>query len=212
MKWEEFIKKFGGLPLLETEILLAGVLNPEPVKVQISRWQKSGKLIQLKRGAYLLSEPYRQQEINEFYVASILKRPSYISLEKALEYYGMIPEAVKVYTSVTTKRPCRFTSHIGVFSYRHLKKSLFWGYESITAGKQTVFIASPEKALLDLVYLNAMKMSLDYLKELRLQNTEKINTKTLLEFAKRFGKPKILQAAGIIKEYSKCYKKGERLL
>jgi len=212
MKWAEFLKKIGDLSVVETEILLAGVADPRPIKVQISRWQKSGKLIQLKRGIYLLSEPYRKQQINELYLASILNRPSYISLEKALEYYDMIPEAVKVYTSVTTKRPCKFISEIGIFSYRHLKKSLFWGYSSKKVDKQTVFIALPEKALLDFFYLNGMKISLDYLVELRLQNIERIDLEKLLEFAGRFSKPGMLQAASMVKEYVRSHKNKDRLL
>ena len=212
MKWEAFIKITGSLPAVDVKILLAGVTDPAPVKVQISRWQKSGKLIQVKRGIYLLSEAYRKEELYELYLASILKKPSYISLEKALEYHGLIPEAVAVYTSVTPKRPAKFISKAGVFGYRHIKSSLFWGYESITMNRQTAFIALPEKALLDLVYLNGMKISSDYLHELRIQNIDKIDADKLLEFSKRFKKPGMLRAARIIKKYIDSLKNEERTL
>ncbi|MFH1441416.1 MAG: hypothetical protein ABIH18_05205 [Candidatus Omnitrophota bacterium] len=212
MKWEEFIKKAGNLPVVDTEILLAGLPNSRPLKVQISRWRASGKLIQLKRGIYLLDEIYRKVETNGFYIASLLKQPSYISLEKALEYHGLIPEAVYVYTSVTTKRQGEFVSKAGRFDYRHIKKSLFWGYNSLTINNQTAFIALPEKALLDFFYLKDVKISLDYLEEMRLQNTEKINFDKLLECAKKFKKPSILRAAELIKEYIvKCRKKEKTL-
>ena len=79
MKWEELVKIVGNLPLIEAEILLAGVSNAKTVKVQISRWQKAGKLIQIKRGVYLLTEPYRKVNIYEPYIASVLKKPSYLS-------------------------------------------------------------------------------------------------------------------------------------
>lgn len=200
MKWEEFIRTVGELPVIDTEILLAGMPNPEPLKVQISRWEKAGKLIQLKRGFYLLSQPYRKVQVYEPYIASILKKPSYISLEKAMEYHGLIPEAVKVYTAVTSKRPGRFTSKVGVFAYQHIKTSLFWGYESVKLNGQTAFIATPEKALLDFFYLKEIKISYEYLKELRLQNVEKINLDKLLEFALRFKKPKILRSAKMLKK------------
>lgn len=212
MKWEDFIKQVGNLPLIDTEILLAGVANPRAFKVQISRWVNSGRLIQLKRGIYLLAELYRKRGVFEPFVASVLKKPSYISLEKALEYHGLIPEAVAVYTSVTPKRSARFVTKEGIFAYRHIKKSLFWGYMSVTVNKQTAFFALPEKALLDLIYLNGMKISLDYLKELRLENTEKISLKRLFEFAKKFQKPGMLHTVGITKDYIKMSRAKEKPL
>lgn len=201
MKWDEFLKKVDKLPAVITELLLSGVPDQGPFKVQISRWQKAGKLIQLKRGIYLLSDAYRKTSVYEPYIASILKAPSYISAEKALEYHNLIPEAVAVYTSVTPKRPGRIITKIGTFDYRHIKRSLFWGYESVTVNKQTAFIARPEKALLDLCYLKGMKISQDYLEGLRLQSTEKIDTDKLFKSAARFKKPGILKAAGEIKKY-----------
>lgn len=191
---------------------MAGVFDPRPLKVQISRWEKAGKLIQLKRGIYLLSETYRKEEVFGLYIASLLKNPSYVSLEKALEYHNLIPEAVKVYTCVTPKRPGQFVSKAGVFDYRHIKKELFWGYNSVTVNKQTAFVASAEKALLDFFYLKEVKISLDYLEEMRLQNVNAVSLDKLLEYGKRFKKPGILRAAKIIEKYISWYLEGEKTL
>ncbi len=212
MRWEEFLEAAGNLPVVETELLLAGITDPGPIKVQISRWQKTGKLIQLKRGVYLLNKAYRRQPVNELYLVCLLKKPSYISLEKALEYHGLIPEAVRVYTAVTTKRPGRFTTPVGNFNYRHLKKTLFWGYKPYLIDKHTVFIAYPEKALLDLIYLDKIKVSLDYLEELRLQSIERFSSKRLIEFSQKFNKPAIFQAAKVITEYIKDFRRKEQRL
>ncbi|MBU2541279.1 MAG: hypothetical protein KJ593_05195 [Candidatus Omnitrophica bacterium] len=212
MDWEEFLKITSKLPVINPEALLAGVSNPALVEVQISRWKKAGKIIQLKKGMYLLAEPYRKIEVYEPYLAAVLKTPSYISLEKAFEYHNLIPEATTVFTSVTTKREARFVSKAGIFDYRHIKESLFWGYSSVTVNKQTAFIASCEKALLDFFYVKRLKVSLDYLKGLRLQNLEKVNVKKLLEYAQRFKKPKMLKVAKAIKEYRVASKKGEKVL
>ena len=212
MKWEEFVKKMGNLAVIDTENLLAGKGDDNSVKVQISRWLKAGRLIQLKRGIYVFAEQYTRINAFEPYIAWVLKNPSYISVEKALEYYDLIPEAVPVYCSVTTKRAGEFTSEVGTFSYRHIKKELFWGYKSITLNKQTGFIAHSEKALLDLIYLKHIKPTLGYLEELRLQNVEKLNIDTLFEYAQRFEKPKILHSAEVIKEYILSYKREEKTL
>lgn len=212
MKWEEFIKLTRNLPVIDAEILLAGMPNPKPAKVQISRWQKAGKLIQLKRGLYLLGEAYHKIEAYEPYIAATLKKPSYISLEKALEYHNLIPEAVPVYTSITTKRQGKFNTKTGVFDYRHIKNSLFWGYKSITTNNQTGFIASAEKALLDLFYLRKPKVSLEYLQELRLQNVKQLDINKLLRYAEKFKKPGIIKAAKTVQKYILTYTDEEKTL
>ncbi|MCK4796813.1 MAG: hypothetical protein KAT05_05485 [Spirochaetes bacterium] len=212
MNFKKFIETVNNLPVIDTELLFAGISNSGAIKVQISRWKKTGKLIQLKRGIYLLAEPYRKINVFEPYIASLLKRPSYISLEKALEYHGLIPEAVNIYTSVTTKRQAQFINETGIFNYRHIQTALFWGYKSLQVDKQTAFMALPEKGLLDLLYLNHINISLDYFEELRLQNVENINFNRLFEYARRFNNTKILNAAKIIKEYAQSYQQGEKIL
>ena len=91
-------------------MLLTGVPNPASIKVQLSRWTKSGKLIKLRNNIYLLSENFRKVDIYEPHIASVLKKPSYISLEKAFEYHGLIPEAVYQVASVTSVRSRAFTT------------------------------------------------------------------------------------------------------
>lgn len=208
MELIDLIERLGDLPIVNTELLFTGNAKPNSIKVQIARWHKAGKLIQLRRGIYLLAEPYRKVKIYEPFIASVLNKPSYISLEKALEFHGLIPEAVPVYTSVTTKRPGKFETKIGVFDYRHIHVNLFWGYESVAHHNQTAFIASPEKALLDFIYLKAPKVTMEYLTELRLQNMDKFSTHQLTEYAARFGKKKVMNAAKMIAQYIR-YQKSE---
>ncbi|MDD5692569.1 MAG: hypothetical protein PHP10_05275 [Candidatus Omnitrophica bacterium] len=212
MKLEEFLKRVRGMPLIDAENLLAGVTDPGPVKVQLSRWRKSGKLIKLKNNIYLLAENFRKVDIYEPHIASVLKKPSYISLEKAFEYHGLIPEGVPVYTSVTTKRPERILTPIGAFDYRHIKNSLFWGYDSVIVNKQQAFIAQPEKALLDFFYLKGLGVDDGYLEEMRLQNFSKINCNRLITYAKRFERPGVLKVARMLKSFVFEHKKEEKHL
>ena len=212
MRWNDFLDDYAGVPVIDTNMLLAGVTDSRALKVQLSRWVKAKKLIQAKRGIYLLAEKYRKISLYEPYLASLLKKPSYISLEKALEYYGLIPEAVPVFTSLTTKRQGKFVSEAGVFLYRHIKNPLFWGYESVTVNGQMGFIASPEKALLDLFYINRVGVSQAFLKGLRLQNVNKLDIKKLLINAKKFKNTSILRAASAVDKYISCYKEEEKTL
>lgn len=195
MKWEQFLARVRDLPVIEPESLTT---SDSSIRVQISRWEKARKLIKLKRGIYVLSERYQKREIDEFHLAAVLKRPSYVSLEKALEYHGLIPEGVPVFTSVTPKRQARFASDAGIFSYRHIKPALFWGYHPVGPKDRAGFVASPEKAILDLFHLLGTQVSPGYIEELRLQNLEKMDVRRLLEYAGRFGKKKIREAAGLL--------------
>lgn len=212
MEFDKFLDQVRNMPIIETEALFIGARNPETIKVQVSRWEKAGKLIKLKRGFYVLAERYRKTAVSEFYIASVLMQPSYVSLEKALEYHHLIPEAVYVYTSVTTKRQGKFISKAGRFRYWHIQTPLFWGYESLKIDGQTAFVASAEKAILDLVYIKHINVSQDYLDELRLQNVENINVKRLWDYARRFNKPRILGAAQAFQKYIEGYQRGEKKL
>jgi predicted transcriptional regulator of viral defense system len=189
MNFETLLKKNHNSPVIETENLFTGMENIDGVKVQISRWVKAGKLIQLKRGYYLFSESYRTVEPFEPYLAAILTRPSYISCEKALEFHNIIPEGVAVYTSVTTARQATFSTKAGIFEYRHIKPSLFWGYFSISQDKQTGFMASSEKALLDFFYFKRIHAGMEFIEEMRFQNLETLDKNKLLDYALRFSKP-----------------------
>ncbi len=203
MEFNRFLQKVQGLPVVDTRVLSATDADSLSLKVQISRWVKSGKLIQLKRGLYLLAEPFRKIRISEFHIANLLKNPSYISFEKAFEFYGLIPEAVRVFTSVTTKRPQLLETPIGRFEYQHIKPSLFWGYTTFPTDGQTAFVATPEKALLDFFYFKHIKITLDFIIEMRFQNLENIKISKLLEYGRRVKKKGLMRTIELVGQYFK---------
>jgi len=85
--------------------------------------------------------------------------------------------------------------HLGVFEFRHVKRELLFGYELQDLGGQSAFIATPEKALLDLIYLQPGGDSEAYLAELRLQNLDQLNSERLQVYAERFNMLKMRKAA-----------------
>lgn len=111
---------------------------------------KEGKLIRLKRGLFCVNPKYSQKSINHGVVANILyEGPSYVSIETALSYYGLIPERTMGMTSVVTGRSKTFTTPIGWFSYKTIPEDLFpIGVRSVDG----YLMASPEKALCDYLY------------------------------------------------------------
>ncbi len=202
MKFEELLKLINGEPLFTTSLLLAGEVSVFSLRKQLSRWVSDGKIIQIKRGLYVLSEPYRKKEIHPFLIANMIKKASYISLQSALGYYGIIPEYVPVITSVTTERPEEISTKLGKFTFKHLKKELFWGYKKLEVLKGIdIFIATAEKALLDLIYFTPDSNKIEYIEELRLQNLEKIDTEFLMDYSKRFKKPKVKGSANLINRF-----------
>ena len=194
MKFEDLLNKVADLPCFTTRFLAAGK-NLAQIRLQLSRWVKGGRLIKLHKGLYALAGPYRKIKPEPFCIANSLKSASYVSLQSALAWYGLIPEFVPVVTSVTTGRPQTIETPMGRFDFRHINKSFFWGYQQVelTAG-QTVFIALPEKALLDLVYLTPGSDKEEFIEELRIQNLEQIDKAVLLEFAEKTKSPKLNRA------------------
>jgi predicted transcriptional regulator of viral defense system len=208
MKWEHLLQIVGREPVFHSSVLAAGGVNAIDLGRQLSRWVKSGNLIQLRRGLYVLSERYQKIQPHPFLVANRLKRASYVSLQSALGYHGLIPEYVPSITSVTTDRPETLTNPLGRYIFKHIKKALFHGYRAVDLGdRQSAFVAAPEKALLDLLYLTPESDNLDYLRELRLQNIEALNTEFLIELADRTESRKLLRAsrriASLLKERQK---------
>jgi len=196
MKFERLIEIIGQEPVFHSSLLLAGQVDPVDLGRQLSRWINSGKVIQLRRGLYALSEPHRKIAPHPFFVANRLKRASYISLQSALEHHGLIPEYVPSITSVTTGRPETFSTPLGSFIFKHIKKELFFGYQKVElGGGQSAFVARPEKALLDLLYLTPGSDDIRYLKELRLQNARNLDSGLLLEQAREFESQKVVKAA-----------------
>jgi hypothetical protein len=117
-------------------------------------------------------------------------------LQSALAYYGLIPEAVPQVTSVTSrKRTQTFTTPLGQFSYRSLQPDLFSGFQLVEMSPtQWAFLARPEKALLDLVYLTPKGEGPAFLNTLRLQNLDLLDLEWMQNFVAEIGKPKLIRA------------------
>ena len=192
MKWIELLNKTENCPVFSTGFLLSVGTKPENVRLQISRWVKSGKLVQLRRGLYSVAKPYCKVLPHPFLVANNIKKASYISLQSALHYYNIIPEHVPGVTSITTGRPCQVSTPFGEFEYRHVKHSWFHSYKKTDVVQgQSVLIATPEKALLDLVYLTPFADCPEYLDELRLQNLNQLNLNNFFQIISEAKMPKL---------------------
>ena len=192
MKFTEVLRIIRQEPVFHSSLLLAGQTDPLNVQKQLSRWARSGKILQLRRGLYALAPPYRKVEPHPFFVANRLVPHSYVSLQSALAYYGMIPEFVVEITSVTTGRPEKIENPLGRFSFRHLKGQIFTGFTYHEVVKdQYIFIATPAKALLDLMYFSRYPQVQPFVEQLRLQNLGQINRQELIRLGSDFNSKKM---------------------
>jgi predicted transcriptional regulator of viral defense system len=198
MKFDELVEVAAGMPCFTTGFL-AGGQNANQVRLQLSRWVKDGRVVRLRKGVYVLAAPYRKVRVELFCVANSLKRPSYVSTQSALAWYGLIPEYVPAVTSVTTGRPETIQTAFGRHEYRHIKRSFFRGYEQVDLPDgQRAFVATAEKALLDLVYLTPGGDSPEYIRQLRLQNLDRVNALLLRDWAARLKSRKLMRAGEAI--------------
>ena len=182
--------QFAGVPVTGVDLKSCYPQLSSPEK-KILAMEQRGELIRLKRNLYIVSDELCGRVTLPALCANHLYGPSYVSLQWALRYYGMIPERVYLMTSVTVKRSRCFDTPIGSFSYMQVPFNYFpIGVETVQEDGVCFLMASREKALCDtilhdrfvpsqsvkslLVYLEEdMRLDMDILTEL---NVEIINT------------------------------------
>lgn len=154
----------------------------------LTRWCKKGLLEKLRNQYYAFPEYHQIPDFSR-YVANRIYAPSYISLHFALSFYGMIPEEVVQLTSVTTLKTAKFNNPFGTFHYQNVKTNLFFGYEiKMMQNGRGLMFATPEKALLDLLYLNPYYKTEQDMEELRLDEDymqSELNRVRLAEYLSR---------------------------
>lgn len=210
MKLTEFVKKYSKDQVIDSSTFSLLGEDPQNIRCQVQYWRRQGHLILLKRGVYALSNDLRKQPLSMGFISNFLFSPSYISLEYALSYYDLIPEAATAYTAVSTKKTTKFKTPLGVFEYRSIKEDLFFGFTKATEEGQNYFIAYPEKALLDFFYFHQdMDGRESEFESYRFQNLESLNLKRFNEFKAKFNKKTndiARSFAGFIKSGKKRYK------
>ncbi|MDY0148966.1 MAG: hypothetical protein RBT03_02635 [Kiritimatiellia bacterium] len=197
MTYEALFERLGGQAFFD--LAMVSQLFGEPrasLRVQLYRWASRGRLLPLRRGMYAWPESHRRVRLNPAALANALHTPSYLSGLWALGFYGLIPEQVVVYTSVTTRVPRRYENPVGTFEYRHIKSGAFFGYQGMEIDGATVQVATAEKALLDFWHLSAGPWTPERMAEMRFQNFDVVKPRRLEGQARRFRSPRLIAAVG----------------
>jgi len=156
-------------------------------KNNLTRWVKQNLLIKLRQGFYAFPEYLTQRDFS-WYLSNRIYKPSYVSLHTALSFYGIIPEAVTKITAVSSLKTAEFENAFGVYSYQKIRSELMFGYDLKPFGNRNILFASPEKAILDLLYLYPFYNSVNELEELRFDEDfmgNDLNLERLHEYSKR---------------------------
>jgi predicted transcriptional regulator of viral defense system len=203
MNFEEFKKKAQQFPFVLAKEALKLEKNTQLMKNQLTRWEKKGLIIKLKRGIYLLNRYDRKVTPSRFYLANQLYEPSYISLESALSLYGIIPEQTASITSVASKKTTRFKNEFGDFIYQHIKPQAFKGFILLREenGLES-FVAKPEKAVVDFLYLHLKEFGSEPMEKLResyrFQNLDTLKRGLLIEFSRLFVNAKLTKICALL--------------
>ena len=143
--------KFGSVPFI-TDVIAGEFGDYSAVLAKIAALVDEGSLVRIKRGLYCLSPKISGCELDSRIVANALYGPSYVSFETALSMYGLIPERVAATMSACAKRAKRFATPLGEFLYRTVPSDWFpIGVRTVDSGNGGFLVASPEKALGDLL-------------------------------------------------------------
>ena len=159
--------EIGNIPIT-TSVIESLYPNLKWADKRVALLEKQGYIIRLKRGLYVVNPQYSGKTLSTELVANHLYAPSYISMSTALRYYGLIPEAVYVHQSMTVKHSRNFHTPIGDYDYKYISREAFSvGVRSVNKGDYAFLMASPEKALCDLI-ANSSKVNLRYLKDVEI--------------------------------------------
>lgn len=208
MKYSEFKKKVLDLPYIASKNTLFFKEDEQITRNQLNRWKNKGLIIKLKRGLYVLNENDRKINPSRTFLANQLYSPSYVSLEYALSFYGLIPERVFDVTSVTTKKTNIISNNFGKFVYRKVKSKAYRGFKSVKdESGWDFFIALPEKVIIDFFYLNIdrfkkVEMSM-FRDSYRFQNTENLNAEKMFDFAKLFDSKELMRITQVFSNFLK---------
>jgi predicted transcriptional regulator of viral defense system len=198
MNYQEFRNKLFELECFNTNQVYAW--KPDFEKNNLWEWVRKGLLVKLRNSYYTFPE-FKNKSGFSFFLANRIYRPSYISLHTVLAFYGIIPEAVVLITSVTSLKTAGFSNEFGEFSYKSIRSDLFFGYELKPLDGRSLLFATPEKALLDLIYLSPFyKTEVDF-QELRLDEDymqNNLNVSLFQEYLKQFGSKTLEKRANLL--------------
>lgn len=129
-------------------------IGPVAASTVLKRLAEAKHLLHLRRGLWTFLENPNLLLLSQYLTAPL---PSYISLQTALYHHGMISQMSPTTFAVSLARTRFFETPRGSVSIHHISPEFFFGFETMDDGVQ---MATPEKALLDILYLSPARSGL----------------------------------------------------
>jgi hypothetical protein len=146
------LRRLIGREEFDYQALMAALSDYANPRDKVTVLLRRGDIIRVKKGLYVFGDELRRRPYSRELLANLVHGPSFVSLDSALSFYGLIPERIDVLTSVTTKRPKTFNTPVGAFIYRQSPKIAFHiGMDRVEKSDLAFLIATPERALADKV-------------------------------------------------------------
>ena len=132
-------------------------------KNMITRLVKNGWLIRIKRGMYAISDLASRGylTLSPYVVANLLVSESYVSFESALQHYGMFDQMTRKIVSVALKMYKSTVLNQVEYRFVTTQPRYYFGWQDVRVGEQTARIATPEKALIDIVHYHRSQYAID---------------------------------------------------
>lgn len=175
------LRKINKLYFGYEDLARALCIGPASARVTASRYVRQGWLVRVKRNMYVLRETLNAAGREEnFLLANIGQAPSYISLTTALDYYEITTQVQRDFIeSVAVKRTKEIRLSGAIFRYTRVSNNLYFGFEK----QKGFFMATPEKAFLDAIYLMSFGR---YALDLSSIDTEKLDRNEVKRMSRKF--------------------------
>jgi len=198
----ERIRKAVNREEFDYQVLTSSMKGYSFPRDKITGLLREGQIIRVKKGLYIFGPDYRRRPYSREILANLIYGPSYISLEYALSYHGLIPERVEALTSVSTGRTRTFTTPVGVFTYHMIPLPAYQtGMKRVEQDDGGAFlIATPEKALVDKIYIDRSSdirtlkgLEVYLFQDLRIDQDlfYKLNSSSIFDYVDRYSSAKL---------------------
>ena len=180
IKFENKIKEISLRIFTPYEISIIFNVSLRSVHAFFNYYLNKEMILKIKKNYYCLKSFIP----SDFFIASFVYQPSYISLETTLSYYGIIPETTYELISITPKKTFNFKFNKKSFVYHRIKKEFFFGYQLKDLNSERFFLADKEKAILDYLYFCFLKKKI--LNDRLTIDPKKFDKKKLNQYLARF--------------------------
>ncbi|MDO9399765.1 MAG: hypothetical protein Q7T79_03730 [bacterium] len=157
---------------------------------RIQALSRAGWFVRIKKGLYIIIENLSSRSVNDMSLLAIsqaLNKDSYISLDMALNYYGMFDQYSKNITAINLRLSKNYKFQNNNFKFIKIAKKYYFGFTQIRIDGKIINIATKEKALLDYLYLDNSFYSASLFFEKLKEHKKDIDFAKLEEYSLRFG-------------------------